>query len=556
MFKESKKFCEIEGPKKVFNCTRTKIDGFQIYNFFANSGDLINLANVPRRMPSGGDLSQAYQRALKPAKVNQIGTYLSDKGAFFPNSVIIAVEEECEFYCDAEGEVSDIGKVELPNKYGSLFIIDGQHRLFGTEGSGSEKPLSVCLLEGMGSSRQANMFTSINQTQSKVPPDLLWDLYGELGSLDPPPNSENKSEVDQAIRYLISKIWRDINQSEGHPLSGKIVIPSQTSKSKDCWISFGNTLCKYLFIRKKQVWEPGYLRQEKWKKSLNFSKFRVSYFYKSLLENLEEEVSKDKSKNWLLSNYSMIVITQIFTHMVSLYGGLPSTRPKWKKRDTCKILIDDFTKILSKALKSSEYGFYSEARDIRKAGSASVRTDYLKSLVRYIRENGGSKYSELAPNIGSEEEDEGDTPTQKTREKCRSIEDGFRSLIYDTMKAEYGEEWFENIPQDVQKNINMKVRYSNALGMIYEKPYDENILDETSTGELLQIIDFKRNRNIFRKRLPTTPDHFKQNFKNFLVLRNQIAHHKPYPSSEFRNACLASVDILLMWLKQIEENPS
>ena len=255
-------------------------------------------------MPSGGDLSQAYQRALKPAKVNQIGTYLSDKGAFFPNSVIIAVEEECEFYCDAEGEVSDIGKVELPNKYGSLFIIDGQHRLFGTEGSGSEKPLSICLLEGMGSSRQANMFTSINQTQSKVPPDLLWDLYGELGSLDPPPNSENKSEVDQAIRYLNSKIWRDINQSEGHPLSGKIVIPSQTSKSKDCCISFGNTLCKYLFIRKKQVWEPGYLRQEKWEKSLNFSKFRVSYFYKSLLENLEEEVSKDKSKNWLLSNYS------------------------------------------------------------------------------------------------------------------------------------------------------------------------------------------------------------------------------------------------------------
>ena len=122
-----------------------------------------------------------------------------------------------------------------------------------------------------------------------------------------------------------------------------------------------------------------------------------------------------------------------------------------EKRDTCKILIDDFTKILSNALKSSEYGFYSESRDIRKAGSASVRTDYLKAIIRYIRENGGSKYSETAPNIGTEEEDEGESPSQKTREKCRSVEDGFRLFIYDSMISEFQDEWYDYLPPMVQR---------------------------------------------------------------------------------------------------------
>ena len=90
----------------------------------------------------------------------------------------------------------------------------------------------------MDSKNQAHMFTSINQKASTVDPDLLWDLFGELGSIDPPPKEGNKIEEEIAIKYLISNMWKTINKTPSHPLSDKIYIPSQTYGTKKGKISF------------------------------------------------------------------------------------------------------------------------------------------------------------------------------------------------------------------------------------------------------------------------------------------------------------------------------
>ena len=90
-------------------------------------------------MPTGGDISHAYQRLIKPAKVSQIGSHLSERGSFFPNSIILATEEKLKWHKDG-GNLTDAnsehGRITIPNKYGLLFVIDGQHRaITGMEGS-------------------------------------------------------------------------------------------------------------------------------------------------------------------------------------------------------------------------------------------------------------------------------------------------------------------------------------------------------------------------------------------------------------------------------------
>ena len=109
IFRESEKHRTLPGIKSVFPATKTTIDGFRIYQFFAKADSLIHLSHVPRRMPTGGDISSAYQRNLKHAKVNSIGKYLSQRGAFFPNSIVVATESSPTWYKSGGDDVPQVG---------------------------------------------------------------------------------------------------------------------------------------------------------------------------------------------------------------------------------------------------------------------------------------------------------------------------------------------------------------------------------------------------------------------------------------------------------------
>ena len=547
---------EIPGLAKSFYATRIQIDGKILYHFFAKSGDLVELAYVPRRVPTGGDISNAYQRIIKPAKVTQIGRHLSEKGSFFPNSIVLATEEDL-VWSKQGGDLgvdanSEYGKLTVPKKYGCLFVIDGQHRLFGTEGASSEvrknKPLSICLIEGLETNKQAQMFTSINQTQSKVDPNLLWDLYGELGTISPPPNMDSRQEVEMALKFIISNVWKRVNTSQNHPMQGVINIPSH-QKPSGTKISFGNTLCKYLFQR-RGIWNPGFLRPltGRWDGSENFAFRRVAYFYKSLLENLSDEWASNE-KNWLRSNYSLIVITIVFTHMVEMFGGT-RFKDKWNT-DGYKELIDTFAKIMANAIQSSDSGFYDiqEKRDILKAGSASARGDFANDLVIYIRNSGTEGYKELAPKIT--EDDDGDVPSAKTKKRVKVIEEEFREIVFNALYEKHNTKWFSKLPSDVKGEIEFRKQEAEILGREFEEPPTIEYLEQTSTNHLFKIMSssgatkvlfFKKNKE--RGILNVTESRFKQEWLEYAALRNIIAHHGIYPSTESKEMMLARLGMM------------
>lgn len=174
-----------------------KIDSpADIYIFTLNVYDLLIMSKVSRygsldsNIPEEGS---GYQRLLKEEKLKSIREFINKFGhmATFPNAIITILHEEPRI-----GNNSDV--LELPVKYGSIEIIDGQHRLFAFAKSNlnEDKLRNTELIvigirfvnDDVNKIKQwaARTFVDINKEQAKVPTDLIYLIsYKAMGETHP-----------------------------------------------------------------------------------------------------------------------------------------------------------------------------------------------------------------------------------------------------------------------------------------------------------------------------------------------------------------------------------
>ncbi|WP_433884438.1 DGQHR domain-containing protein [Pseudomonas vranovensis] len=122
------------------------------------------------------------QRELSSARVKRIGEYITAVDATFPNSIIVAISER---YVTLEGDTLWI-RYHDDQKGKIAKILDGQHRLAGFEGTdfcydsptGERKDfeLLVTIFVEADLHTQAQVFTMVNQNQTKVNRSLVYDL--------------------------------------------------------------------------------------------------------------------------------------------------------------------------------------------------------------------------------------------------------------------------------------------------------------------------------------------------------------------------------------------
>ena len=196
-----------------------------VYVFRESPANLLPIAKVFRRdeLPdlSPTELGGKYQRPLDRSKLCSIRSIIHDKPNFmFPNS-IIAVLSADSFYRE------DDSSLHIPQKYGSLTIVDGQHRLFSYAGSSlagattnSEKcpmvpdsvrqaaKVLVMAIRFRDSNEQnsveyaAKTFIEINRNHTRIPQRHLYLIeYDVLGSTTGP--------------ALASKVMLNCNTSQG-----------------------------------------------------------------------------------------------------------------------------------------------------------------------------------------------------------------------------------------------------------------------------------------------------------------------------------------------------
>lgn len=212
------------------------------------------------------DYNPQIQRKSNNAKVERIADFLiTDPTAMFPTNIVIAIPQQVieEKFADEEGNttitLNSIVKEELEKENGDVFltIIDGQHRIKGIEraierlnysiknpSEISELEKNKAILERLLNLElivtffidpileyQAMIFSTINKTQTKVPENLVFSLFG-LTKDDTP--QKTSLEVVLALNGLekspfynrIKLVGGNYKRGENIPLSQATMVKS------------------------------------------------------------------------------------------------------------------------------------------------------------------------------------------------------------------------------------------------------------------------------------------------------------------------------------------
>lgn len=203
---------------------KIKLGGKTAYLFSALAKDILRIAFVNHRDlrdPSG---APSYQRIMKTPRLKEIGAFL-DEGKFFPNTILLNFHRKPNFEQTAKDDRSSIafGNLILPDRYKSCWIIDGQHRLYGTTYTSEEydTPLFFIGFDSVTPSEEANIFVEINSKQATVPPTLLSALDGEVKWESTDPKERLSAIASRAVDML--------NTKGGGALEGKVVSPGITA---------------------------------------------------------------------------------------------------------------------------------------------------------------------------------------------------------------------------------------------------------------------------------------------------------------------------------------
>jgi len=187
-----------------------------IYTFEASPYELLPMAKVYRRdmlpdLASGHD--KKYQRPLLTNKLLAIREQLLVHPDFmFPNSILVVLDSDSRYSMDEKA-------LRIPQRYGAISVIDGQHRLFSYASQdveiqyGQDAKIMVTAIQFRDPDPEkirrysARAFIEINTNQTKVPPTHLdaiaYDILGE-----------------KHAKAIAAQIILRVNERPGKPLYG------------------------------------------------------------------------------------------------------------------------------------------------------------------------------------------------------------------------------------------------------------------------------------------------------------------------------------------------
>jgi len=229
-------------------------NGQVIYMTSINSEDLIKLGKVDEwdHTISEYELDvnellerQGYQRRPIRSHYTKVGKYLKEykEEALLPTAVFLNSRNKLDFRPFSEGSYNNygddnIGILELPED-GSIYIVDGQHRIFGLSYAIEELeleeirkfPIPVIITDQLNKIEEIRHFHIVNSTQKKVRTDLAERLLRILAEKDERVydslQARGKDWKLRAIR-ITDVLVDDINS----PWYKRIKKPNQPSSSE------------------------------------------------------------------------------------------------------------------------------------------------------------------------------------------------------------------------------------------------------------------------------------------------------------------------------------
>ena len=282
---------------------KAKMGGKSYYCMTLTPEHLLKIAYVHQRSASSTfiDISETYQRVLDSRRVQEIRRYI-EEGGFFPNSVIINFTRPLwkEERIGSLRQLSEVDFTEpvmvtLPPYFGSAWIIDGQHRIYGyadSELKGSETVPVVAFVEESPEA-QARIFLDINEKQKAIRSDLRWDLYEDIYL--------EATEPREQTLYAVSMIAKRLDKLQ--PFNGSVKIPTKGDKGH---ISL-TTLCRV--IKSERFIDPqeGPLFQGRTIESIESAMHRIAAFFQVIADQMPVQWRAGE-KHYVHTNAGIVVL--------------------------------------------------------------------------------------------------------------------------------------------------------------------------------------------------------------------------------------------------------
>ncbi len=217
----------VDGLRIELPATKGNMGGVTFYNFLISPFDLLKVSYISHKGTGSNDL-ETYQRMVKPSRLKNIATFI-DSGGQFPTNIVVnfkTKKNQLRFTKIESFDHTTFGKLTLPGQYGSAWVIDGQHRLYGFAFANRAKNhvIPVLAYENLPAAEEMQLFVDINCEQVKVSRGLLNEIYSNLNY-----GSENPSE---RLEAQYSRIALQLDELNGSPVQNRVVT---VSKDKDAF---------------------------------------------------------------------------------------------------------------------------------------------------------------------------------------------------------------------------------------------------------------------------------------------------------------------------------
>lgn len=207
-----------------------KLGGKSFYSFISTPRQMLKIAFVNHRSLNDPEGAPSYQRLVSKTRLGQITKFL-EGGGFFPTNILVNFTQKCQFELAQKDEAANVsfGKLYLPSRYRSAWVIDGQHRLYGYAPLSEEyldQNIMVVAFEKLDKTEEANLFVTINHEQKTVPKTLLDELEGEL--------KWGSNKPNERIGAISSRLISVLNEDIGEPFYRRVTQQGITATDKIC----------------------------------------------------------------------------------------------------------------------------------------------------------------------------------------------------------------------------------------------------------------------------------------------------------------------------------
>lgn len=431
---------------------KTKLGGTTAYMFSALAKDILRIAFVNHRDLRDPAGAPSYQRIVKPTRLKQIGEFLDTRG-YFPNTILLNFHRQPRFEPSAKDETSGVqfGSLILPDRYKSCWVIDGQHRLYGTLFAQEEykAPLFFVAFDKITPAEEANVFVQINAKQATVPATLLSALDAEV--------KWDSEDLRERLAAIASRAIDLLNTSGGGAIESKVVSPGISAgtsqplnlRSLQERITLSGLLGT--IAGKDEIFSPGPC----WLKDSQATMLRLV----SLLDMHLEQVRKANPARWEAGRFGSLCTNLGVGSQIRLLDELIRYVAYRDHVDPASLEVDELYKKIQPLMQPVfEYIKAATDEDFKKRftvvlGSTGYH-EYFYNLfslmaddIPTLKPDGFEEYKRLSSEELAEQADK----------QVRWVQSVVPSFIKERLRERIGDDWFEQVvSKEVQKSCQAR----------------------------------------------------------------------------------------------------